>query len=164
MLVYGKRKPLYYCHVDVKQVRIFIKNKETTPELSYKLTCGLDIFPLTKWLSIRPAAKYAWCVLPLTASCVDFVNAWTYMCLCLFQSSASKDNKLVITSVAFQDHITRSLLLPDLLLSDPLLRWNRRAPRNPQARDGRKVPQSLDEHEEREYVLDSAAPPLTLGR
>lgn len=71
----------------------------------------------------------------------------------------------MITSVAFQDHITRSLLHPNFSLSDPLLRFKRKAHRNSQAK-GRVEERGLqgqDQQEEREYVLDSA-PPLTLGK
>lgn len=78
-----------------------------------------------------------------------------------FESKTS--NKLVITSVAFQDHITRSLLHPNFSLSDPLLRLKRnahRAKRSPEER----VLQGQDQQEEREYVLDPAPPPLTLGK
>ncbi|XP_041817463.1 RING finger protein 32 [Chelmon rostratus] len=80
--------------------------------------------------------------------------------------TAEARNKLVITSVAFQDHITRTLLHPDFSLSDPLLRCKRGAPRNPQAR-GRTEERGLqrqDQQEEREYVLDSAPRPLTLAQ
>ncbi|XP_070709447.1 RING finger protein 32 [Pempheris klunzingeri] len=74
-------------------------------------------------------------------------------------------NRLVVTSVAFQDHITRSLLHPNFSLSDPLLRCKRKARRNPQARsvEGRGL-QRRDRQEEEEYVLDSAPPPLTLAQ
>uniref|UniRef100_A0A8D3EFF7 Ring finger protein 32 n=1 Tax=Scophthalmus maximus TaxID=52904 RepID=A0A8D3EFF7_SCOMX len=62
-------------------------------------------------------------------------------------------NKLVITSAAFQDHITRSLLLSNLSL-------------NPQAR--RTVQETglqwQDWREASEYVLDPAPPPLTLAQ
>ncbi|KAK2859560.1 hypothetical protein Q5P01_004180 [Channa striata] len=75
-------------------------------------------------------------------------------------------SKLVITSVAFQDHITRTLLHPDSLLSDPLLKCKKQAPRNPQARrkGGAMGQQRQDGKEEREYVLDPAPPPLTLAQ
>lgn len=88
----------------------------------------------------------------------------SYFVLQGFESKAS--NKLVITSVAFQDHITRSLLHPNFSLSDPLLRFKRKAHRNSQAK-GRVEERGLqgqDQQEEREYVLDSAPPPLTLGK
>uniref|UniRef100_UPI0037E82C13 RING finger protein 32 n=1 Tax=Semicossyphus pulcher TaxID=241346 RepID=UPI0037E82C13 len=81
-----------------------------------------------------------------------------------FTSNAS--SKLVVNSVAFQDHITRTLLQPNFLLSDPFLRNKRKAPRNPQAR-GRVEDRGLQGHdpeEGREYVLDSAPPPLTLAQ
>ncbi|XP_029313187.1 RING finger protein 32 [Cottoperca gobio] len=69
--------------------------------------------------------------------------------------------KLVITSVAFQDHITRSLLHPHFSLSDPLLRCKRTTPRKRVEETGL---QTQDQQEEREYVLDSASPPLTLAQ
>ncbi|KAK2886566.1 RING finger protein 32 [Channa argus] len=72
-------------------------------------------------------------------------------------------NRLVITSVAFQDHITRSLLHPHFLLSDPLLKCKRQAPRNPRAR-GKGRAQTQDGEEEREHVLDPAPSPLTLAQ
>lgn len=69
------------------------------------------------------------------------------------QSSAFKtSNKLVITSVAFQDHISRSLLHPGFSLSDSLLKSKRNTAIG---REG---------HDETEYVLDSAPSPLTLGK
>ncbi|XP_068160044.1 RING finger protein 32 isoform X2 [Antennarius striatus] len=79
----------------------------------------------------------------------------------------SKANrKLVIDSVAFQDHITRTLLHPDFSLSDPLLTCRRKPPRNAQTR--RRVKdngqQRQHQQEEREHVLDSAPPPLTLAQ
>ncbi|KAM3593050.1 uncharacterized protein V6R79_005094 [Siganus canaliculatus] len=75
-------------------------------------------------------------------------------------------NKLVITSVAFQDHITRTLLRSDISLSDPFLRREKKAPRNPQAktRVEQKNLQRQDQQEEGEYVLDCATPPLTLAQ
>lgn len=78
----------------------------------------------------------------------------------------NSSNILVITSVAFQDHITRSQLHPNFSLSDPLLKCKRNAPRNPQAT---KIPDEMglqrgDEQEQREYVLDTAPSPLTLGK
>ncbi|XP_059182739.1 RING finger protein 32 isoform X2 [Centropristis striata] len=70
-------------------------------------------------------------------------------------------NKLVITSVAFQDHITRSLLHPNFSLSDPLLRCKRKVHRK---KVEERYHQTQDLQEEREYVLDSAPPPLTLAQ
>lgn len=73
----------------------------------------------------------------------------------------------MITSVAFQDHITRSLLHPNFSLSDPLARCERKAPRNPQARrrvEEKRGLRGQDRQEDGEYVLDSAPPPLTLGK
>uniref|UniRef100_UPI003AB0A279 RING finger protein 32 n=1 Tax=Centroberyx gerrardi TaxID=166262 RepID=UPI003AB0A279 len=90
------------------------------------------------------------------------------MCVCIhmYGLTSKTSNKLVMTSVAFQDHITRTLLHPN----DPLkLRGNRKAPthtKDPQGR-GRvkeKGPQKQDGHEEREYVLDPAPPRLTLAQ
>ncbi|XP_047424044.1 RING finger protein 32 [Mugil cephalus] len=75
-------------------------------------------------------------------------------------------NKLVITSVAFQDHLTRTLLHPDFSLSDPFLRRIRKPSKDPKARervDGKRL-QGRDGHEDREYVLDPAPPPLTLAQ
>ncbi|XP_034428036.1 RING finger protein 32 isoform X1 [Hippoglossus hippoglossus] len=74
-------------------------------------------------------------------------------------------NKLVITSVAFQDHITRSLLQSDFSLSDPLLRCRRKPATNPHARgkvEGLQRPG--DWRDEREYVLDPAPPALSLAQ
>uniref|UniRef100_A0A8C3AXA4 Ring finger protein 32 n=1 Tax=Cyclopterus lumpus TaxID=8103 RepID=A0A8C3AXA4_CYCLU len=68
-------------------------------------------------------------------------------------------NRLVLTSVAFQDHITRNLLHPHFRLSDPFLRG--KAPRK---RGEERCQQTQDQQEEREYVLDSAPPPLTLAQ
>lgn len=90
-----------------------------------------------------------------------YVNAVMNMYVIFLQGLTSKaSNKLVITSVAFQDHITRSLLHPNFSLSDPLMRYKIQAPRK---RVERGL-QTQDQQEEREYVLDSAPPPLTLGK
>ncbi|XP_071341109.1 RING finger protein 32 isoform X1 [Trachinotus anak] len=83
------------------------------------------------------------------------------------QSLESKSsNKLVITSVAFQDHLMRSLLHPNFSFSDPLMRCRRKAPRNPHAGRGvdKKGLQRQDGRDETEYVLDPAPPPLTLAQ
>lgn len=77
--------------------------------------------------------------------------------------TSKASNKLVINSVAFYDHITRSLLQQGISLSDPLLGLKRKAPRNPQAR-GRVEERRLQREEDGEYVLDAAPPPLTLGK
>uniref|UniRef100_A0A3B4YCA6 Ring finger protein 32 n=1 Tax=Seriola lalandi dorsalis TaxID=1841481 RepID=A0A3B4YCA6_SERLL len=75
------------------------------------------------------------------------------------------NNKLVITSVAFQDHITRSLLHPNFSFSDPLLSCKRKAPKNLQARGvEEKGLQRHDGRDKTEYVLDPAPPPLTLAQ
>ncbi|XP_027129971.1 RING finger protein 32 isoform X3 [Larimichthys crocea] len=95
------------------------------------------------------------------------VNRSTLSCLVapgslIRQGSTPKaSNKLVITSVAFQDHITRTLLRSEFSRSDPLPRCKRKAPRNPRAR---KEDRGLQRQEEAEYVLDSAPPPLTLAQ
>ncbi|XP_056289961.1 RING finger protein 32 [Pseudoliparis swirei] len=70
-------------------------------------------------------------------------------------------SRLVLTSVAFQDHITRNLLHPNFPLSDPFLRGQRKAPRKRVEERGQ---QTQDQQEEREHVLDSAPPPLTLAQ
>ncbi|XP_068437572.1 RING finger protein 32 isoform X2 [Clinocottus analis] len=74
--------------------------------------------------------------------------------------TSQASNKLVLTSVAFQDHITRNLLHPNFL-SDPFLRGQRKAARK---RAEESCLQTQHQHEEREYVLDSAPPPLTLAQ
>ncbi|KAM9712385.1 RING finger protein 32 isoform 1-T1 [Menidia menidia] len=73
-------------------------------------------------------------------------------------------NNLVITSAAFQDHIIRNLLHPELSLSVPLSRFIRKAPLPPRARQKVKSQQIPHGQEEREYVLDPASPPLTLAQ
>lgn len=84
----------------------------------------------------------------------------------LLQSLKSKaSDNLVMTAVAFQDHIKRTLLLPDLLLTHSLPRCKRNTARNPRGRgevEGTGS-QSPDGGDEMEYVLDPAPPPLTLG-
>ncbi|XP_029002598.1 RING finger protein 32 isoform X2 [Betta splendens] len=83
------------------------------------------------------------------------------------KSSAFKSSsKLVITSVAFQDHIARSLLHPHSSLSKPLLKSKSKRPQNAEAigRGGETGPQRRGEHEEAEYVLDSAPSHLTLAQ
>ncbi|CAK6969303.1 RING finger protein 32 [Scomber scombrus] len=81
------------------------------------------------------------------------------------KSLTTKGNKkLVIASVAFQDHITRTLLHLNVSLSDPLLTCKRKAPRNPQARERVEGKGLQYGQEEGEYVLDAAPPPLTLAQ
>ncbi|KAA8580684.1 hypothetical protein FQN60_013642, partial [Etheostoma spectabile] len=75
--------------------------------------------------------------------------------------TSKASNKLVITSVALQDHITRSLLHPNFSLSDPLMRYKIQAPRK---RVEKRGLQTQDQQEEGEYVLDSAPAPLTLAQ
>ncbi|XP_008306593.1 RING finger protein 32 [Cynoglossus semilaevis] len=75
---------------------------------------------------------------------------------------SSSSTSLLTTSVAFQDHITRSLLGSLVTLSDPLWKCRRPAPRIPQA--GGNVEERQDLGEEREFVLDPAPPPLTLAQ
>ncbi|KAM9839715.1 RING finger protein 32 [Aulostomus maculatus] len=74
------------------------------------------------------------------------------------------NNKLVMTSVAFQDHIARTLLNHKSFLSDPLLRCKTKNSRNPQTTGGKKEEQRQEGREEREYVLGPAPPPLTLAQ
>ncbi|XP_033964244.1 RING finger protein 32 isoform X3 [Pseudochaenichthys georgianus] len=75
---------------------------------------------------------------------------------------ASKaSNKLVITSAAFQDHITRSLLFPHFSPEDPLWKCKWKSTRKRVEVNGLQTP---DQQEETEYVLDSAPPPLTLAQ
>ncbi|XP_061521734.1 RING finger protein 32 [Phycodurus eques] len=74
-------------------------------------------------------------------------------------------SRLVITSVALQDHITKNLLEPDFLLSNPLLTFKSKGHTIPHARERRNrrdAPQRLEEA--REYVLDPTPPPLTLAQ
>lgn len=89
----------------------------------------------------------------------------------ILQGSNSKatSGKLAITSVALQDHIARNLLLQNLSLCDPVkTRWCRRAATETHCKRNhgtvkQKGPQQHN-GEEKEYVLDPAAPPLTLGK
>lgn len=98
------------------------------------------------------------------ASCIPVRKCSDEDLYLISQGSTSKaSNKLVINSVAFYDHITRSLLQQGISLSDPLLGLKRKAPRNPQAR-GRAEERRLQGEEDGEYVLDAAPPPLTLGK
>ncbi|XP_041670485.1 RING finger protein 32 isoform X2 [Cheilinus undulatus] len=74
-------------------------------------------------------------------------------------------NELVVNAVAFQDHITRTMLQPDFSLTDPLWRCKRKAARSPQARGAEvRALWRQDQQEEREYVLESSCPPLTLAQ
>ncbi|XP_042366153.1 RING finger protein 32 [Plectropomus leopardus] len=75
--------------------------------------------------------------------------------------TSKASNKLVITSVAFQDHITRSLLHPDVKFSDPLLKCKRKSPRK---RVEKRGLETQNQQEDKEYVLDPAPPPLTLAQ
>ncbi|KAF7667365.1 hypothetical protein LDENG_00065060 [Lucifuga dentata] len=86
------------------------------------------------------------------------------------RETSKASNKLVITSVALQDHITRSVLHPTFSLWDPwVLKCKQKAPtntRNPQGR-GRVKEEGLQRQggeEEREYVLDPVPPRLTLAQ
>lgn len=67
----------------------------------------------------------------------------------------------MITSVAFQDHITRSLLHP---LHDPLLRLKKPPHTTANLRAKERGLQRQAQQQEREYVLDSSPSPLTLGK
>ncbi|XP_053714346.1 RING finger protein 32 isoform X1 [Synchiropus splendidus] len=80
--------------------------------------------------------------------------------------SKNSTRNLVFTSVAFQDHINRTLFLPDLLLSDPLHRNKLKAPRTLRLRNEVMVKEhvELDPVGDREYVLDVTPPPLTLAQ
>ncbi|XP_024248874.1 RING finger protein 32 isoform X2 [Oncorhynchus tshawytscha] len=84
-------------------------------------------------------------------------------------NSKATSGKLAITSVALQDHIARNLLLQNLSLCDPVkTRWCRRAATETHCKRNhgtvkQKGPQQHD-GEEKEYVLDPAAPPLTLAQ
>ncbi|XP_077480207.1 RING finger protein 32 [Stigmatopora argus] len=74
-------------------------------------------------------------------------------------------SKLVFTSVALQDHITRSLLEPGHSLSDPLFTFKSKAHAVPHSRprgSQRDAPRRFGE--DREYVLDPASPPPTLAQ
>ncbi|CAB1349482.1 unnamed protein product, partial [Coregonus sp. 'balchen'] len=85
-------------------------------------------------------------------------------------NSKVTSGKLAITSVALQDHITRNLLLQNLSLCDPVkTRWCGRASSETHCKRNhgtvkQKGPQQHDGREEKEYVLDPAAPPLTLAQ
>ncbi|KAL6097734.1 rnf32 [Pungitius sinensis] len=70
-------------------------------------------------------------------------------------------NTLVLNSAAFQDHITRNLLHPNVQLPAPFPRGKRKAARIILKQTGL---QTQDQREEREYVLDSALRPLTLAQ
>uniref|UniRef100_A0A3Q4AMT3 RING-type domain-containing protein n=1 Tax=Mola mola TaxID=94237 RepID=A0A3Q4AMT3_MOLML len=70
-------------------------------------------------------------------------------------------NTLVIASVAFQDHITRSMLHP---LRDPLLRLKKPPHITANSRAKERGLQRQPQQEEREYVLESSPPPLTLAQ
>ncbi|KAM9775522.1 RING finger protein 32 [Syngnathus typhle] len=74
-------------------------------------------------------------------------------------------SRLVITSVALQDHITRNLLEANFSLLDPLLTFRSKAHALHHAKERgirKDVPRCLGE--EREYVLDAAPPPPTLAQ
>ncbi|XP_041823476.1 RING finger protein 32 isoform X2 [Melanotaenia boesemani] len=73
-------------------------------------------------------------------------------------------SNLVFASVAFQDHIIRTLLPPDFSYSDPFMGCTRASSRVHQARKKAKSRQRPDGQEEKEYVLDLASPSLTLAQ
>lgn len=78
-----------------------------------------------------------------------------------FESKGS--NKLVITTLAIFDHVTSNLRHQTFSVSEPLVRLKRKTSRNFQEKDGERARPQQDLQEEREYVLDSAPLPLTLG-
>uniref|UniRef100_G3NIG6 Ring finger protein 32 n=1 Tax=Gasterosteus aculeatus aculeatus TaxID=481459 RepID=G3NIG6_GASAC len=69
-------------------------------------------------------------------------------------------SSLVLNSAAFQDHITRNLLHPNVRLPAPFPRGKKAA----RIKLKETALQTHDQQEEREYVLDSAPPPLTLAQ
>ncbi|XP_059901723.1 RING finger protein 32 [Gadus macrocephalus] len=82
----------------------------------------------------------------------------------------SKNTNLVITSVAFQDHISRSLLEPPGSVSRAAAKSRRNKPSNPdrsQVRPGQgdqTRPGQGDQELDREYVVDDAPARLTLAQ
>ncbi|KAM9826938.1 RING finger protein 32 [Neosynchiropus ocellatus] len=80
--------------------------------------------------------------------------------------SKNSSRDLIFTSVAFQDHIKRTVFQPGLLLSDPFYRNKLRAPRNSRVRSEVTVKDrvKLDPEGDREYVLDATPPLLTLAQ
>lgn len=83
------------------------------------------------------------------------------MFLQTFESKGS--NNLAITALAIYDHITSTLLHHSSSVSEPLVRFKKKTFRNSQEKGGERALPEQDLQEEREYVLDSAPPPLTLG-
>ncbi|XP_019739318.1 RING finger protein 32 [Hippocampus comes] len=77
------------------------------------------------------------------------------------RKNSKASSRLVITSVALQDHITRNFLEPDFLLSDPLLTFKSKGHSKERAIRS-DLPLSLGE--EREYVLDPVPLPPTLAQ
>lgn len=69
----------------------------------------------------------------------------------------------MLTTLAIYDHLTSTLQHHSFSLSEPLVRLKRKTSRNSQEKDGDRALPEQDLGEEREYVLDSATPPLTLG-
>nr|XP_061809765.1 RING finger protein 32-like [Nerophis lumbriciformis] len=81
------------------------------------------------------------------------------------RKDSKRGSRLVITSVALQDHITRSLLEPNFSLSDPVLTFKSKAHAISHSRErGSRSDAPLRFGEEREYVLDPAPPPPTLAQ
>lgn len=78
-----------------------------------------------------------------------------------FESKGS--NKLAITTLAIFDHVTSDLRPHSFSVSEPLVKLKRQTSRNSQEKDGERALPERDLQEEREYVLDSAPRPLTLG-
>lgn len=69
----------------------------------------------------------------------------------------------MITTLAIFDHVTSNLLHQSFSVSEPLVRLKRKISRNSQEKDGERALPQQDLQEEREYVLDSAPLPRTLG-
>lgn len=70
--------------------------------------------------------------------------------------------KGAITTLAIYDHITSTLQHHSYFVSEPLVRLKRKTSRKSQEKDGERALPEQD-LQEREYVLDSAPPTLTLG-
>uniref|UniRef100_A0A8C5HSP8 RING-type domain-containing protein n=1 Tax=Gouania willdenowi TaxID=441366 RepID=A0A8C5HSP8_GOUWI len=78
-----------------------------------------------------------------------------------YKMHSKASNELMINSVAFQDHITKTVLHPDYLC--PWIKKTSKYTKVPR-KTRQKVLQRGDEHEEREYVLEPHPPPLTLAQ
>ncbi|KAK1885378.1 RING finger protein 32 [Dissostichus eleginoides] len=91
-----------------------------------------------------------------TASFLSLLHTGSSRCVPSHGLASKASSKLVITSAAFQDHITRSLLFPHFSPEDPLWKYKWKSTRKRVEVNGLQTP---DQQEETEYKLGLVASP-----